>query len=228
MQKQKVALITGASSGIGKEIAKLLLHKGYFVILSGRNENGFKTFANNKNVAIVSGDITKKEVRDALTAYSDKIGRLDVLINNAGLTYIQPFESNTQEQLDTIFETNIKAPMILTQQLYGTMKHQQTGTIVFVNSAAGKQGYPNHTMYSATKFALNGFAQSLRQEAKKHSIRVISVHPGGVKTNLYNTLPDKPDTSSYMDPTKVADVIVNLVETVDISPDEISISRMSK
>jgi short-subunit dehydrogenase len=108
------------------------------------------------------------------------------------------------------------------------MKSQQFGTIVFINSAAGKQGYFNHSLYSATKFGLNGYAQSLKLEAKKNGIRVISVYPGGVKTNLYRDVKEKPDTSEYMDADKVAEIVVFLAETEALSPDEISISRMSR
>lgn len=226
---KKVAVITGSSSGIGKEIAKLLLEKEYALVLSGRNESGFDFVKREEGVDIVLGDITQKETRQQIKELiENKYKRLDILFNNAGITYIQPFEENTEAQLDTIFSTNLKAPMLLTQDLYGTMKFQKSGTIVFINSAAGKQGYPNHTMYSTMKFGLNGFSQSLRQEAKKYGIRVISVHPGGVNTNLYNNLKDKPDVNQYMDAKKLAETIVYLAETIGLSPDEISLSRTTK
>ncbi len=226
---KKVAVITGSSSGIGKEIAKLLLEKEYALVLSGRNESGFDFVKREEGVDIVLGDITQKETRQQIKELiENKYKRLDILFNNAGITYIQPFEENTEAQLDTIFSTNLKAPMLLTQDLYGTMKFQKSGTIVFINSAAGKQGYPNHTMYSTMKFGLNGFSQSLRQEAKKYGIRVISVHPGGVNTNLYNNLKDKPDVNQYMDAKKLAETIVYLAETTGLSPDEISLSRTTK
>lgn len=228
MHMEKVVLITGASSGIGKEIAQLFLKKGYTLILSGRNEAGFSYASGKTNVDIVLGDITKSETRKKIQDAVNKHKRLDILINNAGITLIQPFENNTEEQLNTLFETNLKAPMLLTHDIYETMKVQKNGTIVFINSAAGKQGYPNHTMYSAMKFGLNGFSQSLRQEAKKYGIRVISVHPGGVNTALYNNLKDKPDVTQYMSPKKVAEIVVFLSETSELSPDEISISRTTK
>jgi len=226
---KKIILVTGASSGIGKEIAKLFLEKGHSLILSGRNEQGFDCVKGNKNVDIVLGDITKIETRNKIKALiTEKYKKLDILVNNAGITYIQPFENNTEEQLETIYSTNLKAPILLTQDLYETMKNQKSGTIIFINSAAGKQGYPNHTMYSTMKFGLNGFSQSLRQEAKKFGIRVISIHPGGVNTGLYDELKDKPDINQYMSSTKVAEIIVYLAETTELSPDEISISRTSK
>jgi len=226
---KKVVLITGASSGIGREIAKLYLQKGYFLILSGRNNDGFEYVNGNKNVDVVLGDITQSETRKKIAdLVINKYKQLDILINNAGITYIQPFEENTEEQLESIYSTNLKAPILLTHDVYKTMKAQKSGTIVFINSAAGKQGYPNHTMYSTMKFGLNGFSQSLRQEAKKYGIRVLSVHPGGVNTDLYNDLKDKPDVNQYMSAAKVAEIIVYLSETSELSPDEISISRTTK
>ena len=226
---KKVVLITGASSGIGREIAKKFLEKEYLLILSGRNQEGFEYAKGKTNLDIVLGDITKSETRKKLQELVvNKHKRLDILVNNAGITYIQPFENNTEEQINTIFETNLKAPMLLTHDLYEIMKTQKNGTIIFINSAAGKQGYPNHTMYSTMKFGLTGFSQSLRQEAKKFGIRVISIHPGGVNTALYNNLQDKPDLNQYMNATKLAETIVFLSETSGLSPDEISISRTTK
>lgn len=226
---KKVVLITGASSGIGREIAKLFLLKDYNLILSGRNKDGFDYINGNKNADVILGDITKKETREKLVdLVKNKYKRLDILINNAGISYIQPFEENTEEQLNTIIDINLKAPILLTHELYPLLKEQKSGTIVFINSAAGKQGYANHTLYSASKFALNGFSQSLRLEAKKYGIRVISIHPGGVKTSLYDNLGTKPDIDQYMEPTKLAEIIVYLAETSGLSPDDISISRTSK
>ena len=226
---KKVVLITGASSGIGQEVAKLFLLKNYNLILSGRNKDGFNYINGNKNIDVILGDISKKETRNKLiNLIKNKYKRIDILINSAGITYIQPFEENTEDQLNNIIYVNLKAPILLTHDLYPLFKEQKSGTIMFINSAAGKQGYANHTLYSASKFALNGFSQSLRLEAKKHGIRVISVHPGGVKTSLYDKLGTKPDVNQYMNPIKLAEVVVFLSETDGLSPDDISISRTSK
>lgn len=225
----RVVLITGASSGIGREIAKLFLEKDYQLILSGRNKEGFQYIKGYSNVELVFGDITKKETRDKMSdLIKNKYKKIDILINNAGITYVQPFEDTTEEDLNKIFETNLKVPMLLTHEFYETMKSQKNGTIVFINSSAGKQGYPNHTMYSAMKFGLNGFSQSLRHEAKKHGIRVISIHPGGVNTTMYSNAKIQPDVNQYMDPKKLAEIIVYLSETSELSPDDISINRTIK
>ena len=226
---RKVALITGATSGLGKEMARLLASGSYDLVVTGRKSEGFTEFTNNPHVRVVQGDIRDVHTQEQLvTLIHDTYRRLDVLIHNAGISYIQPFEDTTESQLTTIYETNLKAPILLTHALYELMKQQKSSTIVFINSAAGKQGYPSHTLYSSMKFALNGFAQSLRQEARKYGMRIISIFPGGIKTNLYDTVKQKPDIEKYMDPVDVAKLVVSMIETNGLSPDELSISRMTK
>jgi len=223
----KTILITGASSGIGKELAKFFLNKDYQLILSDKDKEGFREFPNNNKVNMIIGDITKDDTLKQLKVAIEKVGRLDILINNAGITYIQPFEKNTDEQLDQIIEINLKSHIRITRMIYPFMVKQQKGTIVFINSSAGKEGKLHHTMYCATKFGLKGFADSLRLEAKKNNIRVISIHPGGFKSNLYRNQPEV-DQSAFMDPAQVAKVIFFLSETEGLSPDEIVINRMKK
>ncbi len=224
----KVVVITGASSGLGKELARAYLEKNYRLVLNGLNSEGFQEFQDKENVEIIEGDLTKQEIIEKTSDAVNSLGQVDILINNAGITYIQPFEKNTPEQLNKILEINLKAPMILTQKLYSLMVSQKNGTIININSNVGKEGRANFTLYAATKFGLNGFTQSLRLEAKQHGIRVLSIHPGGINTPLYDALETPPDTSSYMDPKKVAEIIVYLSETEGLSPDEIVINRLSQ
>ena len=108
------------------------------------------------------------------------------------------------------------------------MVKQQSGHIVIINSAAGKEGKLNHTLYCASKFGLKGFADALRLEAKSNNIRVTSFHPGGINTPLYRNLPEIPK-GTYMDAKKVATLLIDVIETdPSISPDEVVISRMTK
>jgi len=226
---KKVVVLTGASSGFGKEIAKLLLKKGnYYLILTGRNEKGFADFTDSSDVTLVLGDITKKTTIDMIENAVLEQGRIDILINNAGIIMIQPFMQNTEMQLDEIFAINLKAPMLLTHRLYPIMVKQQSGLIVNINSVVGKEAKANHTMYSVVKFGLKGFADALRLEARSNNIRVMNFHPGGINTNLYRNLPDVPK-EKYMDPTKLAETLVHLLEVdPSLSPDEIVINRMTK
>lgn len=224
----KVVVITGASRGLGKEIAKLYLEKEYTLILNDINEESFKDFAGDSKVNIIAGNIGNDNVRSQIADKVRELGRIDILINNAGITFIQPFEENTEEQFDKLLEVDLKAPILLTQKIYPFMVAQKHGTVININSTAGKEPRFHHTMYNAVKFGLDGFSQSLRLEARKHGIRVLSIFPGGIKTPFYDSLKTPVDVSGYMDPKKIAELVVYLSETEGISPDDIVINRLSK
>lgn len=226
---KKVVVITGASSGLGKEIARLLLQKNtYTLILCGRNEKGFEEFKTNENAIIVLGDITKKETLDAIENEVKKLKRVDLLINNAGVIYIKPLTEITEEELNELIAIDLKAPILLTQKLYPFMLERKSGQIINVNSTAGKEAKTNHTIYSAAKFGLKGFTDSLRLEAKAHNIRVMNFHPGGMNTEFYDHMTGVP-VEQYMDPQKIAAIMIQLIETdPSLSPDEIVINRMTK
>src|SRR5438045_3959236 len=116
---KKVVVITGASSGFGKEVAKQLLAKSiYKLILSGKNEKGFDEFKNSPDVTIVLGDLTKKTTIDLLEHAVNEQNRIDILINNAGITHINPFIQNTEEKLDALLAIDLKAPILLAHRLY--------------------------------------------------------------------------------------------------------------
>lgn len=228
---QKIVVITGASSGLGKEVAKLYQQKGnYTLILCGRNEKGLEEFKKDPKITLVVGDLTKKDTLDAIEKeVKETFGsRIDILINNAGIIYIKPFEENTSEELDRLLDIDLKAHMLLTQRIYPYMVAQKAGHIINVNSTSGKEARANHTMYNAAKFGLTGFTNALRFEAKKHNIRVTSFHPGGMNTEFYDEMEGVP-VESYMDPKKIAEILVYLSEIdPSIAPDEILLNRMTK
>lgn len=224
---KKVVVITGASSGLGKELAKIYTKKNFFLVVSGRNKKGLDEFKS-KNVDIIIGDLTNKKTLESIAnIVINKHKKIDILINNAGILYIQPFETNTDDQLDAIFEINIKSHIKLTQKLFPIMRKQQSGHIINIISTAGKEGKLNHTMYCATKYAMSGFTESLRLEAKQFGIKVTGVYPGGIKTRLIDNLPNKIDQSTFMNATSVANAICNLSEVEGICPDSLVISRMN-
>src|SRR3989338_9284300 len=132
----KVAVITGAAGGNGKEVTTLYRKKNYSLILADKDGSGFSELKTKEGVEVVIGDITKSETRKRIVDFvTQKYKKLDILINNAGITFIQPFEDNTEEQLNRIVDTNLKAPILLTHELYGFMKLQGEGVIIFTNSS---------------------------------------------------------------------------------------------
>lgn len=223
---KKVVVITGASSGLGKELARICAKKGYALVLSGRNKDQLKEFEKNKRTDIIIGDITLENTLNQIrNVVIKKHKRVDVLINNAGVVFIQPFEANTKEQLDLIMEVDVKSHIRLTQKLYPVMKKQKSGHIINIISTAGMEAKYNHTLYCTAKFALRGFTESLRLEAKKYKIKVTGVYPGGMKTNMFNNLLINQNT--FMNPGDVANAIYKITELGDISPDSFAISRMA-
>jgi len=228
---RKNVLITGASSGLGKEIAKIYLQKrNYTLILNGKNVKAFGLFKNEKNVSIIIGDLTKKETIDSIEKeiLNTFNGHVDILINNAGIIYIKPFEEITTIELDNLLDIDLKAHILLTQRIYPFMVSQKSGHIINVNSTSGKEARANHTMYNAAKFGLMGFTNALRIEAKKFNIRVTGFHPGGMKTEFYDNMKNIP-TETYMDPKKIAEILVYLTEIdSSIAPDELVLNRMLK
>ena len=224
---KKVVVITGASSGLGKEIAKLYIQKNYELVVSGRNKSGLEEFKK-ENVDIITGDLTnKKTIKKIADLVIKKHKKIDILINNAGILYIQPFEKNTKVQLDSIFEINVKSHMFMTQKVFPLMKKQQFGHIVNIISTAGKEGKLNHTLYCATKYAMSGFTESLRLEAKKYKIKVTGIYPGGMRTKIFSKIPHKIDKSTFMEAKSVAKAIVDITELDDISPDSLVLTRLA-
>lgn len=169
---QKVVVITGASSGLGKELAELYLAKNYQLVLTGRKEEGFAEFNKKNNIEIILGDLRKTEVIEQIAkVVSEKYKRIDILINNAGVIYLNPIEENTEQIIDELLSIHIKAPILLTQKLFGLMKSKKSGQIINIVSTSGKEGKTNSTVYCAAKFGLDGFTKALRLEAKKYNIR---------------------------------------------------------
>lgn len=186
MTEKKIVLITGASSGIGQETAKLLVQAGYHVFGTSRNPakqerpNGFE---------ILPLDIRSDEsVKSCVDTVLRQAGRLDVLINNAGYIVSGAIEEITLEQAKDIFETNFFGVMRMCQAVLPLMRKQRQGQIINISSLVGLNPIPFWGLYNASKFALEGFSETLRHELKPLNISVLLVEPGFVKTNLaHNT-----------------------------------------
>ena len=224
----KNVLITGASRGLGRALAESFYVKRYNLVLNDAESFTFNhNQASGKNIDVVIGNIMEPATIEKLSAIIyEKHKRIDIIINNAGIIYIQPFEQNTEEELRNVFGTNLIAPILLTQRFYPLMQKQKSGHIVNILSTAARYGKPNHTMYCASKFGLAGFTQSLRQEAKQYNIKVSAIYPGGMKTDLYKGLSTKIDTSRFMHPEDVARTILALIEAKDVLGEEIVINNM--
>jgi 3-oxoacyl-[acyl-carrier protein] reductase len=183
----KVALVTGAGRGIGKAIAISLANSGCRLILAARTREQLDDVAKtigNEAVAIPT-DLTRDDELDRLVEQSSKAwGSVDILINNAGWGKRAPVIRANVEDWDQTLRLNLRAPMILAQKLLPAMVAKGEGAVINIGSVSGKTGEANDAAYSASKFGLIGFTQSLYEEVREHGIKVSVILPGFVDTPL--------------------------------------------
>lgn len=189
----KTVLITGASSGIGKATALLFEKKGWNVIATMRNPTHFSQFDNNKNITAYKLDVKdKNSVNTCIEQAIQDFGKIDVIINNAGIYTTNPLESTPNEIIEDIVETNIKGVLYITKTILEHFRKNRSGIIVNVSSIAGRVTFPFQSVYHTSKWAIEGFSESLYYELKSLNIKVKVVEPGMVKTNIYNSVLECP------------------------------------
>jgi NADP-dependent 3-hydroxy acid dehydrogenase YdfG len=185
----KIALITGATSGIGKATAQLLLNNGYRVILTGRRIellNELKEKYPEGSVHILCFDIrNSQETESALNRLPQEWKKIDVLVNNAGLAWgLSQFYDGKIEHWNTMIDTNIKGLLYVSRIVAKWMKDAENGHIVNIGSIAGKEVYSNGNVYCATKHAVDALTKAMRIEMSPFNVRVTGVHPGAVETEF--------------------------------------------
>ncbi|MGD1840019.1 MAG: oxidoreductase [Thermonemataceae bacterium] len=183
----KVALITGVSSGIGKETAKLMVKNGFKVYGASRRMSKMSTLES-EGVRLLEMDLTVEEsIQQTVTQVLSEEKRLDVLVNNAGYGSYGALEDVPIEEAKYQFEVNIFGLARLIQLVLPQMRQQQSGRIINISSIGGSFGEPHGAWYHATKFALEGLSDSLRMELKQFGIEVVIIKPGAIKTE-WNTI----------------------------------------
>lgn len=185
---EQVWFITGANKGLGAAIAKEALDKGYKVVATARNTEGMeKTLGDSPNLHITSLDITKEDqVQSSVNTALERFGRIDVLVNNAGFGQLGLFEETSEDQIRTQMETNIFGTMKLTRAVLPTMRKQRSGTIVVFSSVMGVMSAQGGSVYSASKFALEGWTEGMRSELQPFGIRCMLIEPGPFRTDFAN------------------------------------------
>ena len=186
MKNNKVWLITGAGRGMGLEIATAALTAGHKVIATGRNtEKIVKALGQTNDLLVVKLDVTnpgdaEKAVKDAV----ERFGTIDVLVNNAGNFYAGFFEELSIEQIQSQINTNLIGQMNVARAVLPVMRPQHSGHIIFISSTAGFVGYEYCSAYAASKFAVEGWMESLRMEIAPFGIKTTIVNPGFFRTGL--------------------------------------------
>ena len=227
----KVALVTGCSSGIGFETALALARENYHTYASMRDtKKGSKIqeIAKKENLAItvIALDVDKPEsIKDVIKQIISEKKRIDVLVNNAGYGFFGCLEDLTIDELKAQFETNFFAVARLIQEVAPIMRAQNSGTIVNVSSVAGKIGFPGSPAYISSKFALEGLSECLRYELSPFGVNTIIIEPGVIKTNFFGSMKMpknvKPE-SPYVDITNKVVAGVKMMAEMGTPPSEVA------
>lgn len=222
----KVAVVTGAGSGIGEAIATLLHEEGAKVVLAGRNKEKLQNVANQlsqDNVKVVPTDVTNKEEVDELIKIAQEtFGRLDIVINSAGQMLSSKITDYQVDEWDSMIDVNIKGTLYTAQAALPTMLEQSSGRLINIASISGFEVTKISTIYSATKVAVHTITQGLEKELAKTGVKVTSISPGMVDTAI--TAAYNPSDRKKLDPQDIAEaVLYALTQPSHVNVNEITV-----
>jgi 3-oxoacyl-[acyl-carrier protein] reductase len=186
----KVALITGASAGIGTACARALAFEGAKLVLTARRQDRLDSLKREveklgAEAVTVAGDAREERIAlEVVEAATGAFGKVDILINNAGAGNYKNLIDTSAEEYDQLMDTNVRSTFLFTRHIVPLMLRQKQGTILMISSMAGLYGFAGEAVYCATKFAQVGFAQALDRELRSQGIKVGVICPGGVKTEF--------------------------------------------
>ncbi|WP_404401015.1 SDR family oxidoreductase [Idiomarina seosinensis] len=231
---EKVVIITGASSGLGEATAKMLASKGARLVLAARREERLKKLV--EHIKEQGGeaiyrtvDVTYRDQVEALAeAARNEFGRIDVLINNAGLMPLAPLDEVKVDEWDQMIDVNIKGVMYGVGAVLPTMRKQKSGHIINLSSVAGHVVFPGSAVYCATKFAVKAISEGIRQESEGE-IRATNISPGAVATELTDHISDKESKEMAEDLYEDAidsDAIARAITFAIEQPAEVDVNEM--
>ncbi|MDQ3942582.1 MAG: SDR family NAD(P)-dependent oxidoreductase [Actinomycetota bacterium] len=233
----KVAVITGASSGIGEATAEALAAEGATVVIAARREDRLDDLVgringNGGEALAVACDVTDEEqAHDLIQRAKEEFGRVDVLVNNAGVMQLSKVEKGLSDEWRRMFEVNVLGLLYATDAAIQVMKEQGSGHLVNISSLASRGTRPGLGVYSGTKTAVNAISEALRQELLEDHIRVTMVEPGAVETELPDHITDEEAREGLstlleqLDPLKAED-IANAIVYVVTQPERVSINEI--
>jgi 3-oxoacyl-[acyl-carrier protein] reductase len=213
----KVAIITGASAGIGQASARVLAGEGARLVLTARRQERLEQLkreldVTGDRVVIVTGDACEEATAiQVVKAALDAFGRIDILINNTGVGNYKKLVDTSAAEYDEMMDTNVRSTFLFSRQVVPVMVAQKSGTILMISSMAGVYGFGGEAVYCMTKFAQVGFAQALDRELRESGIKVGAICPGGVKTEFAlgkGRTEQSVRESGMLDPEDVAGVVL--------------------
>lgn len=236
MSEKKVWFITGTSAGIGRSLAEEALAQGYRVVATARKPEVLQDLVEKypDTALAVKLDVTNiEDVKNSINEAVNRFGGIDVVVNNAGFGLVGAIEEPTDQQIRQQFETNVFGVLNVIRGVLPTLRSQKSGHIINVSSGLGFFAFPSYGYYSATKFALQGFSESLAQETAHFGIKVTIAEPGGTITDFKkgmstaeNLLPesypttaglftafDEMKTENMSDPNRLAKILIEISET---------------
>lgn len=234
--KNHIAVVTGAGGGIGTATVRTLAQEGVKIALCGGNHpDKLRQTADlaekyGAKVFTLPGDLADLNFLErCIGKIADHFGKIDILINNAGMALNKPFEQTSPADLETLFAVNVRAPFILCQKALPYLRQSEHAEIINISSVVGHKGYIHQAAYAASKHAVLGFSKSLANEVYQQNIRVHTICPGGVFTDMVKVA--RPDLSGedMIAPEEIADIILFLLQNRGNAViDEICVHRPGK
>lgn len=214
---EKVAIVTGASRGVGRAVSVALAQEGATVILAARAADRLRHAAEQVVAAGGSPEIVvidlkeEQSIKKLVETARRRFGRLDILVNNAGVTHSAALEETVTDDWDRLFAVNTRAPFILCREALGLLRKAESAHIINICSIVGVKCYPLQSAYTASKHALRGMTKSLAEELRQTSVRVHLICPGGIDTDMIHEIRPDIKKEDLMQPEEIAELVIYLV-----------------
>ena len=212
--KNTVALVTGASEGIGRAIAEALIAEGCNVTITGRHEDKLRTVAGEIGADWIVGDVgIEADAVRSVAEVIEKHGQLDILVNNAGYGLFKPLVDTTLEELQALYGTNVFGPFLMAKEAARHFIERGKGEMINIASTSALKGSASRTAYGSSKFALRGMTECWRDELRRHNVRVMLVNPSEVMTDFAAKAGSaREPADNKLRPKEIADAIVGALK----------------
>jgi len=227
----QVAIVTGASRGIGKATALLLAMQGASVVAVARSTDELEELAHKTRGLAISADVCDEvDVQNVVAETLRRYGRLDILVCNAGVGSFSPLEEFEAAEWDRIFDVNVKGTFLMCKAVVPLFKEQRHGHIVAIASDVAKRTFPNGTVYGASKYAQDAMLGSLRKEVRPYGIKVSTIYPGLVDTYFNDSQPGSPEVEkTHLKPSDIAQAVRYVLEApAHVVVDELMIHPLTQ